>query len=157
MKRLFSLMIIFFVTLSGIRAKKGTQKKSPPKNTERVAEYWELYLTKIPLSLFSRSENYRFEKYSKARSSRKNNIFEVSVLICTWSRKFSSDKEIRSFSGFLPCPGSSVEEQKPSKLKVVGSIPPLGTIDFRNTPVREFFWVKMYEGIESKSVRPKGG
>ncbi len=26
------------------------------------------------------------------------------------------------------CPGSSVEEQKPSKLKVVGSIPPPGTI-----------------------------
>ncbi len=28
----------------------------------------------------------------------------------------------------VSCPGSSVEEQKPSKLKVVGSIPPPGTI-----------------------------
>ena len=33
-----------------------------------------------------------------------------------------------SFPGFNSSPGSSVEEQKPSKLKVTGSIPVSGTI-----------------------------
>lgn len=36
-------------------------------------------------------------------------------------------------------PGSSVEEQKPSKLKVVGSIPPPGTIYTKNPSSRGIF------------------
>ncbi len=122
------------------KQEKRFKKEDDKKDSKRGVRYeWILFDKKTFLTILSirkssllgilKSEKFKEEKFFRSEFIININDREIN---------FYND-EIRRFSEFLTCPGSSVEEQKPSKLKVVGSIPPLGTIDFRNTLVQRVF------------------